>query len=810
MLAPKKNGKYLIVHGHFYQPPRENPWLGEIETQPSAAPAHDWNERIHDECYAPNGHARTLSDEGKITGLVNNYQYLSYNFGPTLLSWMRDKHPETLDCLREGDKKSIQRLGHGNAIAQVYNHLIMPLTNAEDRKTQIAWGLQDFEADFGRQAESIWLGETAINNETAADLINAGVKYVILAPSQAQCVRSLDSNDGWNDVSSSNIDTKKTYRLFPKDESGASLCEGHLDILFYDDDLSRAVSFERILNSSETFYNRIASNFDGREDAQVLTIGTDGESYGHHHAYGEMCLSWMFEKLIPEGDFEVVNPGWYLEHFPPVDEVELKNGTGEGTAWSCAHGTGRWIRDCGCQTGGPEDWNQKWRGPLRNSLNSLRDDLHSLFSTQVSKLSETQPWDLRNNYIDVLRNPFSPEVHKDFCKKYLKKNTPENRTKLLTLLEMSKYSLYSFTSCGWFFNDFEGIEPLQNLKYARRAIEMANSLGAPEGIERKFLDILHLAISNETKRDGETIYQSLITQEIPLSEQVLATSIFLDGVDSKDFKRSFKLYDVTAKVLEGNPNSTLWTIEVLNKALLTTEKKLVVTVRSQFQEDLVICFNEGTTLDQVRLPEVDFKRKETVCPFYPNSNVISISDLLPDYLELIIQEKTHSSFEAICADFENSSEKYGLFFGLMNSPAEAVSIPEYISTPVKLSLHAQLNKRIRKIIANPNDHDLNELSKLAERAEAMNIKLNIRWLKEEVGELIDSLIKKLLKSVKADDVKLITSLIAVANITKMEFDRAKLENLVYPLYKQCQFTNDTDDSSWMEFIPLFQWLNFQI
>ena len=236
--------KYVCIHGHFYQPPRENPWLEYVEVQDSAAPYHDWNERITAECYGRNATARILNHEGRIEKIVNNYSRISFNFGPTLLSWMRDQIPWVHDAIVEADRQSRKRYsGHGSAIAQVYNHMILPLANPRDKLTQVIWGIRDFEFRFGRRPEGMWLSETAADIETLDAMAQSGIRFTILSPYQASKVRELGKRN-WRDVNGGRVDPTVPYRVnLP---GGRSIA-----VFFYDGPVSRAVYFERLLDSGE-------------------------------------------------------------------------------------------------------------------------------------------------------------------------------------------------------------------------------------------------------------------------------------------------------------------------------------------------------------------------------------------------------------------------------------------------------------------------------------------------------------------------------------------------------------------------------
>ena len=480
----------LIIHGHFYQPPRENPWTGEVDRELGAAPYHDWNERIHAECYAPNA-AAPVGDQ-----TVNNYAHISFNFGPTLLSWLETHHPSTYQSILEGDRESARRRsGHGNAIAQAYGHAILPLCNERDRLTQVIWGVADFRHRFGREPESMWLPETAVNNATLEVLIDEGLRYVILAPAQASRYRPLGSTD-WQNVGDGGIDSSRAYSYFRQDGSGRSIA-----IFFYDGPLARAIAFEKALTSSERLVRLIQWASAGKA---MVNVATDGETYGHHFKFGELCLAHVLAVEAPREGFWITNYGEFLDRYPPQHEVQINPGRhDEGTSWSCEHGVSRWMRDCGCYTGGESGWNQKWRGPLRVALNYLRDRTAEGFEELGSKLLK-DPWEARNAYIDVLLQRCLPG---EFLAQHAARPlSPADEIRAFTLLEMQRNALLMFTSCGWFFNDISGIETIQILKYAARVIELSDQLGLPSH-RKAFLDLLAEARSNVAEKGtGADIY----------------------------------------------------------------------------------------------------------------------------------------------------------------------------------------------------------------------------------------------------------------------------------------------------------------
>ncbi len=480
--------RYLIIHGHFYQPPRENPWVWAIKPQKTAAPFANWNERINRECYAPNCLARLLDEKGRLAKLINNYEYLSFDFGPTLLSWLAERDPETYAQIIEADRRAAGHYeGHGPALAQVYNHLIMPLATERDRLTQIRWGAADFQARFGRQPEGMWLAETAVDLTTLKMLAAEGLRFTVLAQNQAAAVRELGDDDpaAWRNLEPGQVDPRQPYRV----RWGAGEKQ-YLDVFFYDGPVSRAIAFENLLRDGATFLSRIEQAFGAPKadgSPRLVNLATDGESYGHHFPFGEMALAWLFEHLQSQKAqaeaIEVTNYGRHLALFPPRWEVKII----DNSSWSCAHGVERWRADCGCHTGGPAEWNQKWRAPLRRGLDSLRDELAQIFQREGERLFQ-DPWAARDEYVAVPLARYDREVQENFLRRVLRSGADAGRA--LALLEAQLMTLYMFTSCGWFFDEISGLEPLQNLSYALRAMELSGeeqSLG--EGLRRELKSI---------------------------------------------------------------------------------------------------------------------------------------------------------------------------------------------------------------------------------------------------------------------------------------------------------------------------------
>jgi alpha-amylase/alpha-mannosidase (GH57 family) len=513
--------RYCIIHGHFYQPPRENPWLNVVEIQPSAAPAHDWNERVYSECYRPNGSSRILDANGMIVSIYNNYRNLSFNFGPTLFRWLEEKHPVVAHRIIDADQESATRLdGHGNALAQVYNHIIMPLASRRDQLTQIRWARAFFKSRFGRDPEGIWLAETAINMETVTCLIEEQIKFVVLSPLQAEGFGQIDRWGDWISTAQRPIDTRRPYRLFAHDRQGKRL-EGYVDVFFFDEALSRAVSFEGVLNNSQTLADRIGFCYSPNTgDDEVVVIATDGETFGHHKAFGDMCLAYYFAAIARERGYEPVNFGFYLAHHQPTFEVKLKNMFDKGTAWSCSHGTGRWYQDCGCETGGKPGWNQKWRGPLRQALEALQQRIDEAYLAKLGRLV-TDPWRLRDEFITI-EGPSRTTQVELLLKKFGAGEmiSVTDAPLVMRLLQAQKYMLFSFTSCGWFFCDITGIETVQNLQYAARAMQLGLDESDRATVCATFCDMLQSAVSNIKGETGATIFKHQVLPNLHHAEKL--------------------------------------------------------------------------------------------------------------------------------------------------------------------------------------------------------------------------------------------------------------------------------------------------
>ncbi|MHB1844729.1 MAG: DUF3536 domain-containing protein [Deltaproteobacteria bacterium] len=520
----------LCLHGHFYQPPRENPWLEEVEVQDSAAPFHDWNARITAECYGPNAAARLVTPAGRIKDIVDNYAHLSFNFGPTLLSWLEQHEPRVYERILLADRESrLARGGHGNAIAQAYNHPILPLAPRRDRVTQLRWGIADFERRFERRPEGLWLPEAAVDLASLEILADEGIAFTLLSPYQAARVREGDGP--WQDAHGGRLDPTLPYlcRL----PSGRSIA-----IFFYDGPIAKAIAFEGGLSSPTELVARLRAGFDeARGHDQLLNVALDGETFGHHKKGGDEVLALALAKLREEGDVELTNYGAFLEAHPPTFEVEIQ----ENTSWSCAHGIERWRSDCGCQGNGQPGWNQGWRAPLRAALDRLRDGLADLFEREGRGLLR-DPWEARDAFIELILDR-GPESQEAFFQAHSRRRLSEReRVQALRLLELQRNAMLMYTSCGWFFSELSGLETVQNLKYAARALQLAGELG-DAALEGPFLEALALSKSNLRSPsgpgpdDGRAIYErhvrpSIVTLPGVVAHRALARAALPESPDS--------------------------------------------------------------------------------------------------------------------------------------------------------------------------------------------------------------------------------------------------------------------------------------
>ncbi|HLH53464.1 MAG TPA: DUF3536 domain-containing protein [Verrucomicrobiae bacterium] len=693
--------KFICIHGHFYQPPRENPWLESVEVQDSASPYHDWNERITMECYAPNATARILDGSTRIQQITNNYSKISFNFGPTLLSWMKDKMPDIHEAIVNADKLSRERFGgHGSAIAQVYNHMILPLANPRDRHTQVLWGIKDFQSRFGRDPEGMWLSETAADTPTLETLAELGIRFTILSPYQASRVKEIGKRNS-RDVNGGQIDPTRPYLI--RLPSGKSITA-----FFYDGPVSRAIAFEGLLISGEALANRLTSAFDDRREwDQLVHIATDGESYGHHHKHGEMALAYALHHIESTNLARLTNYGQYLETHPPTHEAQIH----EKSAWSCVHGVGRWMRDCGCNSGGRPGWNQGWRAPLRESLDWLRDQLAPLFESKGKEFLR-DPWAARDGYIDVILDRSQESTNRFFEAHASRPLKEEEKVLCLKLLELQRHAMLMYTSCGWFFDEISGIESVQVVQYAARALQLAQEVFGKD-LEPEFLTHFEKAKSNiPENRDGRSIYEKFVKPAMihwPEAEAHYAISLLFQQYGQKTRIFSFSFEDEERQILTaGKTRLAVGRTRILSEithesevlsygVLYLGEHNLTGAVRrfdsneaydAMFQ-DVKKAFDAADYPETIRLLDRHFGG--TPC---------SLKSLFKDEQRRILNEILASTREDLESRFRLITERYtGLMNFLQNMGAP---LPQALETAREYVLHGDIRRLVE---ADPIDID---------------------------------------------------------------------------------------------------------
>ncbi|HEV7766089.1 MAG TPA: DUF3536 domain-containing protein [Thermoanaerobaculia bacterium] len=692
MLTPPAHPRAIAIHGHFYQPPRENPWLEAVETQDSAFPWHDWNARITAECYEPNATARVLDDHERILRIVNNYACISFNFGPTLLSWLETCAPETYSAILEADRASRDRhSGHGNAIAQAYNHIILPLATDRDKRTQVHWGIRDFEHRFGRKPEGMWLPETAADVPSLEALAAANITFTILEPHQAARVRKIGETQ-WRDVHGS-IDPTMPYLC--------NLPSGRrITIFFYDGPISRAVAFEQLLARGEIFAHRILGAFsESRTHPQLVNIATDGETYGHHHRFGEMALAYALQFIEENRLAKLTNYAEHLQTHPPTHEVQIA----ERTSWSCSHGVERWRSDCGCNTGASAGWNQQWRGPLRTSLDWLRDQVDEIFASHGSQMLH-DPWLAREDYIDVILDRSDDSVGR-----FLTKHADEGAyvVSVLELMEMQRNAMLMFTSCGWFFSDLSGIETVQVLQYAGRVIQLAERISG-RTLEPEFLNRLEAARSNVHDRGtGRQIYEREVrASQLDLS-RVAAHYAVLSLFDTFDDDARIYCYDVVRRDLvihkAGRARLAIGSIEArstitresasfefaalhLGETELTGGVRITRTDYNTVRGALIEAMEPGGIPTVIRLLDTHF-----------GETPISIRSLFRDEQRRVLHELIEATLDEAESTFRQLHERYDPLMRFHHRLG--IPVPKVLRMAAEFDLNQQIRRLLEREIA---------------------------------------------------------------------------------------------------------------
>jgi alpha-amylase/alpha-mannosidase (GH57 family) len=793
--------RYICIHGHFYQPPRENAWLEFVELQDSAYPFHDWNERITAECYAPNGMSRILDGFQNIEKITNNYAHISFNFGPTLLAWLADHEPETYQAILEADKESQQRFsGHGSAIAQAYNHTILPLSNSRDKYTQILWGIRDFEFRFGRKPEGMWLPETAVDLETFEILAGLDIRFTILSPFQAKRTRKLRGR-AWRDASGGRVDPSMPYNV--RLPSGKRVA-----VFFYDGPISQAIAFEHLLEKGENLSGRLLSAFsDTRTWPQIVHIATDGETYGHHHKKGEMALAYALHHMESKDLAKLTNYGEYLERHPPTHEAEIW----ERTAWSCVHGVERWNSNCGCNSGGYPNWNQEWRFLLRQALDWLRDTAAARFEEKGRELFK-DPWHARNEYINVILNRWP-----DNTERFLKEQTTHelNATERITalkLMEMQRHAMLMYTSCGWFFDELSGIETTQVIQYAARTIQLYQELFG-ETIEPAFLDRLELAKSNIPEhKDGRVIYEKFGRPAMVDRRKVAAhfalTSLFeTPAEEAKVYCYKVQTEDLTmidsgrSKLVVGRARITSEVTEECDVyafgALYMGDHSMNAGVRpykdqqelNTLKQELADPFNRADFPEVIRLIDKEFAE-----------STYSLRSIFhDDQREIlnIIMKSTLSEAEAVYRQLYETHAPMMRFVSDLRAP-----LPRAFSMAAEFALNGSLRAAFEDV----DNLDFTRINALFDEARANKVPLDgdtlgfalrkaIRHLSEQFLENSDNL--ELMKKLEAA-AGLARNLPFEVNVWRSQNNYYQMFQKVYPGWVEKALANNPEAAEWVE------------
>ena len=734
----------LIIHGHFYQPPRENPWVGVIERQGSARPHHDWNARIAAECYTPNAFARILDENGHIVSIVNNYELLSFNVGPTLMAWLETRAPATYARILEADRRSLERHGHGNAIAQAYNHAILPLMSERDRRTQLSWGIADFEARFSRRPEAVWLPETAVSEATLEALVEEGLRFVILSPHQAEAAREASGANGWTDVSTGSIDPSQPYRVFLP--AGRSI-----DVFFYDGPISAAIGFQGALAWSSSLIDRLQGAVRAdRARAQLIHVATDGESYGHHTPYGERTLAYALAVEAPRRGFAVTNYAAWLQAHPPVAEARLKPGPhGEGTAWSCSHGLGRWTRDCGCSTGTP-GFQQAWRGPLRQALDLVRDRVSALYDQRAERLFH-DPAQARDSWGRALTRP--DEAAPLLDRLLVEPGDEDARLEARVLLEMVRWSQLMYTSCGWFFDELSGLEATQILRYAARAIERWESLSG-EALEPAFLALLSDARSNLPDfGSGAEVYRELIAPSRVTARQLAAQEAMLASFGERPQSARLGEWEIVraSDRQGGDARFGLSTARVTTRWLPTDESATFQCAVVRLSEAEVCCavapfagraaereavqaawraFADHHLAQLLRAVERGFGPAD-----------FTLGGLLDEDRERVLAEVYRDLLSGVAAEFERLYEHHRHTLDLLRRAG--LPLPAPLKHAAEAVLGARFEAEIARQKRSRDPARYKQALVLADDARARGLELErpeaVRALKAMMGELLDEL-----------------------------------------------------------------------
>ncbi|MCL0086271.1 DUF3536 domain-containing protein [Thermodesulfovibrionales bacterium] len=745
--------------------------------------------------------------------IKSNYAKISFNFGPTLLSWMERYAPEIYLAILEADRQSAElRSGHGNAISQVYNHIIMPLANTRDKRTQIIWGIMDFKKRFDRFPEGMWLAETAVDIETLCILAENGIKFTILAPRQADKVTKIGAGE-WEDVSGGGIDPTRAYLC--------RLPDGQkIAIFFYDGPISQAVAFEKLLTRGEDFANRLLTGFsDQRDWPQILNIATDGETYGHHHRHGDMALAYAIDYIENNGLARLTNYGEYLERHPPTHEVQIF----ENSSWSCIHGVERWRNNCGCNSGSHPEYGQEWRAPLRNAMDWLRDQLAFKYEHKAWEYLKC-PWKARDEYIDVIVDRSEENVDRFIERHSAKDLSNGDKIAILELLEVQRHAMLMYTSCGWFFDELSGTETIQIMQYACRAIQLSENL-FQDNIDNAFKVRLSLAKSNLPEhRKGLHIYDKFIKSAMVDLKKVAAHYAISSMFENYTDEISVFSYRVTKedyqKLEAGRINLAVGKISVVSEITRRSEEisfcvlyfgnhALNGGVRTfsghdayqSMKDEIITAFETGAFADIVRLMDKHF-----------GMNNYSIIHLFKDEQRKVLNflmSKTLKDLEGAYRDiYENNRI-------LMNFLHEhGIPVPEAFRAATEFTLNIDIERAFLE-----DELDIERIQNLIDDIKKWGVSLDFINLEFRARHKFERMIRKLYLN-PSDFTQLleIQKALEALKLLPVEIDYWQMQNIYYKIAKTTFMkfllnakTGDEDAIRWIEvFKYLGEMLSFDI
>jgi alpha-amylase/alpha-mannosidase (GH57 family) len=770
--------------------------------QDSAYPYHDWNARITEECYRQNAASRILGPDKRIIEIVNNYESISFDFGPTLMYWLESHAPDVYEMVLEADRRSREKFsGHGCAMAQTYNHMVMPLANANDKRTQTIWGIEDFKMRFQRDPEGMWLPETAVDLATLEVLAEHGIKYTILAPRQAKRTRRLSGARRWRDVNEGDLDTSVPYIC--------NLPSGRqITLFFYNGPVSHGIAYGGLLHSGENFAMRMVNSFpDENEQARLVHVATDGESFGHHHHHGDMALAYCLHHIEASKLAKITIYPEYLEKCPPDQEAEIW----ENSSWSCAHGVERWRSNCGCAADQSRSGQQQWRAPLREALDWLRDRLATVYQDRMAAYN-SDPWQVRNEYIRIVNDRSMRNVNDFMAKAAGKVLEHHDKVIFLKLLEMQRNTMLMYTSCGWFFDNISGIETVQVMMYAARAMQLCHEV-QNWNLEPDFKNMLQNApTSRRPYANGKEVYEAYV-EPARVDLHRVGAHFALSSVfeESSEEKRDIYCYSATiedfehveagVQVLTTNrtkirSNITLEEYAVDSAVLYLGDHHLFASVQGRMpdeqfkriRQELVKAFKKGDSNEVMRLMNVAFESKN-----------YSLTHLFKDQQRQILNGLLEGTWEEIESSFRHIYEhNYAIMAMIrnMNMP-----LPKALSAPAEFILNEDICAAIQA-----DRIDLNRLRDLAEEAERLSLALDRERLSFEGSHKINNLAS--IWESSPEDLELLWSIEKGLEILRgltPEMDLQHAQNVFftiakyrYPEMKKRAAAADEKAASWVE------------